>query len=364
MNMRSRGLISAFLLLLLADTTGCGWKTPPQIPESPRSEAVKDIKAVTRDAIAFLSWPIPVKNVEGKSMNPSDIRLFRIERAEITHDRSTPRYRFYAAIDMANPIPASIRNGMVYWIDRNLKYDQMYGYRIRAISIRGGISAWSSEVRIAPLLSLAIPKIFVAQGGDSNNLLSWETVTTRVDGSQYNGFVGYNVYRGTEKARYEDTPINGEPLRTNFYRDAAVENDKLYFYIARSVDSPTPPWHESLDSNESMATPRKLTPPGRPMGLTVVSGIDRVFLTWNENKESDLAGYYIYRSTSSGRDYERITEQLLLSTTFSDETVKAGTTFYYVVTAVDKSGNESARSAEKKAFVEELRKKFDMKKER
>ena len=364
MKMRSRGLISVFLLFLLADTTGCGWKTAPQVPESPRPEAVKDIKAVTRDAIVFLSWPIPIRNVEGKSMSPADIRRFRIERAEIKNDRNTPRYRFYAEIDMANPIPAIVRNGMVYWKDHDLKYDQMYGYRIRAISVRGGISAWSSEVRIAPLLSLAIPKMLVAQGADSYNLLSWETVTTRMDGSQYNGFVGYNVYRGTEKSRYEDAPINTEPLRTNSFRDFAVENNKSYFYVVRSVDSPTPPWHESLDSNESMATPRKLTPPDSPSGLTVVPGVNRVFLTWNENKEGDLAGYYIYRSTSSGRDYERITENLLISTTFSDETVKSGTTYYYVITAVDKSGNESARSVEKKAFVEELRKKFDIKKDR
>jgi fibronectin type 3 domain-containing protein len=96
-----------------------------------------------------------------------------------------------------------------------------------------------------------------------------------------------------------------------------------------------------------------------PTGITVVPGVDRVFLTWNENKERDLAGYRIYRSVSSDKNYEVLTEKLLTRTTFSDETVKAGTTYYYIVTAVDTSGNESARSAERKAFVEDLKKKFD-----
>ena len=364
MIIRSPWLHAVSLLVILALFGACGWKALPQVPQSPRPESIKDIKAVTRDTIAFLTWSIPVRNIEGKSMSPADIRLFRIDRAEIKRDRKSPRYRFYVEIDMANPTPASVRNGMVFWSDRNLKYDQMYGYRIRAISLRGGVSAWSSEVRIAPLLSLAIPKGFTAQGADSHDLLLWESITTRMDGSQYNGFVGYNVYRGTEKGHYEGNPLNKEPLRTNSFRDTAIENDKTYFYIVRSVDSPTPPWHESLDSNEVSATPRKLTPPAMPTGLTVVPGVDRVFLTWNENKETDLAGYNIYRTTSSGKNYEQLTEKLIARTTFSDETVKAGTTYYYVITAVDKSGNESARSVEKKAFVEELRKKFNSKQPR
>lgn len=357
----ARWQAAAALLLLLTITPACGWKTMPQVPESPRPEAVKDIKVTTRDAIAFLSWPLPKKNVEGKNLNAADIRQFRIDRAEIKSDRKKPRYRLYAEIDMANPAPATIRNGMVFWSDKNLKYNQHYGYRIRVLSMRGGVSAWSDEVRIAPLLSLAIPKNVLAQPGDTAIQLSWAPVTTRMDGSQYTGFVGYTIYRTTEKGRYPELPLNKEPLRTATYQDAAVANDTTYYYIIRTIDSPTPPWKEGLDSDEVAATPRDMTPPGRPTGLTVVPGVDRVFLTWNENKETDLAGYHVYRSTVSGKEYEQLTEKLLPRTTFSDETVKTDTTYYYVIRAVDKSGNESARSVEKKAFVEALRKKFGIK---
>jgi fibronectin type 3 domain-containing protein len=80
-----------------------------------------------------------------------------------------------------------------------------------------------------------------------------------------------------------------------------------------------------------------------------------VFLTWNENKERDLAGYRVYRSTGSGKDYELLTVTLLIRTTFSDTTVKSGITYYYVVTAIDKAGNESARTEGKKAYIEQMR---------
>ena len=356
MNTRTRWLFRLVCLtLILALAVSCGRKTDPLTPASPRPETVKGIKAVVRDTVAFLSWRVPTKNVEGKDMNPAEILGFRIYRAEIGDGRKKPRYKEIADISMANPAPAEVRAGTVYWSDKNLRYGEVYSYRIRATSARGGISQQSEEVSVAPLLSLAAPMNFTAAGGDTRNLLSWDLVTTRSDGSQYGGFVGYNIYRGTERGRYEDTPLNKEPLRTTSYKDSSVMNNKTYFYIVRSVDSPTPPWKESLDSEETSATPRDMTPPDRPTGLTVVPGVGRIFLTWNENKERDLAGYRVYRSVRSGRDYERLTDKLINRTTFSDLRVKPGVVYYYRVTAVDQSGNESPMSKEQKAYAEKMR---------
>ncbi len=354
MNNRIRFFFTACLLLLLT-TTACGRKTPPQVPDSPRPEVVKDIKVITRDNVAFLSWPLPTHNVEGRAILPTDIQRFRVYRAEMGRDNRRVRYRLYAEIDMANPSPAEVRNGTVFWSDQNLKYGQEYSYRVRALSARGGVSPMSDEVRIAPLLSLAIPRGLTAQTNDSFVRLFWERITTRMDGSRYEGFVGYNLYRGTEKGRYDDLPLNKEPLRTNSFKDATVKNDRTYYYMVRAVDSPALPWKESIDSEEASATPRDTTPPARPTGLTVVPGVGRAFLTWNENKESDLAGYHLYRSKRSGRDFERLTTKVLTRTTFSDETAKQGAVYYYKVTAVDRSGNESAGSEEKMASIEKLR---------
>ncbi len=342
-------------MLMCLAFAACGRKTVPLTPPSPRPEAVSDVKATARDAIVFLSWPIPVKNVEGKDMTRGEILGFRVFRAERGSEKKRARYKQVAEINLANPAPAEVRNNRVYWSDSNIKYGQVYGYRIRALGARGGISQLSEEVQVAPLLSLSAPKQLSAVGGDSNNLLTWDPVNTRADGSKYGGFVGYNVYRGTEKGRYNETPLSKEPLRTNTYKDTAVVNNKTYYYMVRAVDSPIQPWKESLDSPEASATPKDLTPPDRPTGLTVVPGLGRIFLTWNENRERDLAGYYVYRSTRSGRGFERITDKPIKRTTFSDETVKNRVWYYYAVTAVDDSGNESRKSKEQKAFAEKLR---------
>ncbi len=357
MNTRSRRrcALTCLALICLALVASCGRKTDPLTPPSPRSEAVKDVKAIVRDAVAFLSWPIPTKNVEGKDLGPAEILGFRVFRAEIERDRKRARYKQVAEINLSKPAPAEVRNGRVFWSDPNLRYGQAYGYRIRVVNVRGWMSQPSEEVRVSPLLSLAAPKLLSAVGGDNYNLLSWDLVSTRADGSEYTGFVGYNVYRGIEKGRYDETPLNKEPLRTNTYKDTAAVNNKTYYYMVRAVDSPIRPWKESLDSPEASVMSRDLTPPERPTGLTVVPGVGRIFLTWNENKERDLAGYYVYRSTKSGKGFKRLTNKPINRSTYSDETVTPGVSYYYAVTAVDTSGNESPRSREEKAFAETLR---------
>lgn len=357
MNTRSRRrcALTCLALICLALVASCGRKTDPLTPPSPRSEAVKDVQAIVRDAVAFLSWPIPTKNVEGMDMSSADILGFRVFRAEIERDRKRARYKLVAEIGLSKPAPAEVRSGRVFWSDSNLRYGQVYGYRIRVVSVRGGMGQPSEEVRVAPLLSLAAPKMLNATGGDGYNLLSWDPVATRADGSTFEGFVGYNAYRGIEKGRYDETPLNKEPLRTNTYKDSAAVNNKTYYYMVRAVDSPIRPWKESLDSPEASAMSRDLTPPERPTGLTVVPGVGRIFLTWNENRERDLAGYYVYRSTKSGKEFERLTDKPINRSTYSDETVTPRVSYYYAVTAVDASGNESPMSKEQKAYAEKLR---------
>jgi fibronectin type 3 domain-containing protein len=56
-------------------------------------------------------------------------------------------------------------------------------------------------------------------------------------------------------------------------------------------------------------------------------------------------GYNIYRSTVSGGSYTKLNSALNTATSYVDKTVAAGTTYYYVATAVNSSGAESGYSA-------------------
>ena len=75
-----------------------------------------------------------------------------------------------------------------------------------------------------------------------------------------------------------------------------------------------------------------------------------VGLTWNNNS-SGIAGYNIYRAGVSGGPYSSLNTALDATTGYTDTTVAAGQTYYYVVTAVDGSGTESAYSNEAAATI-------------
>jgi len=67
-----------------------------------------------------------------------------------------------------------------------------------------------------------------------------------------------------------------------------------------------------------------------------------VALSWNPSS-STVVGYNIYRGNTSGGPYAKI-NSMNADTTFTDSSVQSGKTYFYVTTAVDGSGNESANS--------------------
>ena len=75
-----------------------------------------------------------------------------------------------------------------------------------------------------------------------------------------------------------------------------------------------------------------------------------VDLSWNASTSS-ISGYSIYRATVSGGPYTKLTSSPQAGTSYVDSTVKSGTTYYYVVTAVSSSGTESSYSNQATAVV-------------
>ena len=83
-------------------------------------------------------------------------------------------------------------------------------------------------------------------------------------------------------------------------------------------------------------------------GVTAVP--HTVSLTWTAST-STVSGYNVYRSTTSGSGYAKVNGTLVPAVNYSDASVQNGVTYYYVTTAVDSSGNESAYSNEASAVI-------------
>ena len=91
----------------------------------------------------------------------------------------------------------------------------------------------------------------------------------------------------------------------------------------------------------------KIPVPRRPTGVSLQSTLGGIIVSWNATTDCNgdpVAGYNLYRSTTPGENYTKINTALITGTEYTDATAEAGTTYYYVVRAVDDDGDESVQT--------------------
>lgn len=86
------------------------------------------------------------------------------------------------------------------------------------------------------------------------------------------------------------------------------------------------------------------------LGSAVQPGSHSVTLNLAANS-SNVAGFNVYRSSISTGPYSKLNSPLVTSTTYTDSTVLANHTYFYVGTSVDSAGNETAYSSQVSATV-------------
>ena len=88
-------------------------------------------------------------------------------------------------------------------------------------------------------------------------------------------------------------------------------------------------------------------PPAIPTGVRTITGDTYVIVEWDPVRVDDLAGYGVYRSTEAFGTYYRIGDVGWdEETSYFDDGLTNGMTYYYAVDAYDIHGNESELSYE------------------
>ncbi len=165
----------------------------------------------------------------------------------------------------------------------------------------------------------------------------------------------YIIYRSTSSGFTPNSSNQIAETTNNFYSDLGLSPETTYYYKITALDHSE---NEGPESNQASATTSEqdLTPPAIPTGLTSsVLSSSRIDLNWNDNSESDLANYIIYRSTSPGFTPSSQNE---IATTIVSQYTDTGliqeTTYYYKIVAVDSSDNLSNPSSEVSATTEKI----------
>jgi fibronectin type 3 domain-containing protein len=170
------------------------------------------------------------------------------------------------------------------------------------------------------------PSGLTASAANAQVSLSWSAST---------GATNYNVKRTTTSGGPYSTLSS--PTATT-YADTSVSNATKYFYVVSAVNSAG----ESANSAEISATPSApQTPPPTPANLVATPANAQVSLSWSTS--IGATSYNVKRSTVTGGPYTKISSPT--AATYSDTSVTNGTKYFYVVSAVNASG-ESANSSE------------------
>ena len=78
-----------------------------------------------------------------------------------------------------------------------------------------------------------------------------------------------------------------------------------------------------------------------------------VTLQWEPSLSNGVIGYNMYRSATPGSGYQRVNSAPIAGTTFTDDSVSPGNSYYYICRAVTVDGTESVDSNEAEYYVED-----------
>ena len=175
----------------------------------------------------------------------------------------------------------------------------------------------------------AAPTNLTATAGNQQASLAWTASS---------GATSYYVKRGTASGGPYTTV--GTPAGTT-YADKNLTNGTAYYYVVTAVSATG----ESANSNQASATPTAAaTAPVPPLNLTATGGNQQVSLAWTAS--AGATSYNVKRSPTNGGPYTTVASPA--GTSYTDTTVTNGTTYDYVVTAVNaagQSGNSNQATA-------------------
>lgn len=356
------------ILLFCCFLGGCAAPAEPSERRAPVPRAVVDLAATQSGDDVVLTFTLPKETVERRPLKQSPaIEIYRVIRPA-TGNSAAPTGSPPAAPIVT--IPAAMVDqysdqGHIRAIDSLKAQDFQpneetvaeYTVRTRASSKKESEDSNTVALIIYPAAEPVGD--LKAETTHAGVVLSW-TPPHKTQAGPAPKIANYHIYRAERDAAAAVPAENRKPNKpflkigeseTASFRDPLVEMGKSYVYSVRSVAQYPAGTVESAHSNEVEVTPKDVFPPAAPQGLVVVfvpaaaGAPAHVELSWAINSEPDIAGYKVLRSEQEGTSGVRLNPELLLTPAFRDMSTLPGRRYFYTVTAVDRSGNESPASA-------------------
>ena len=350
-----------FLFLLpLSLLLGCGRKLAPEPPLQVLPARVEPVRLSQEGSDVVLRFPYPSKTNAGATLtNLTGVTVYREligaregERPPETPKDAAARAReekgFRARAEAIQTLTRTELDAATVGADVVVR-DPLVPFsregRIGRVFLRYGVTATRDKKKtseLSPLVAV-LPRVppdrpfrVVPTVEEARVCLDWSAPFAMLDGARPAVVAGYAIYRrdaGDEE--YEGRPL-GVALGATTYVDTAVAPDRKYVYTVRAAPVAELPLILGPASDEVPVSTADVFPPDAPDGVLILAEAGGTRLVWNPSLAGDLASYRVYRREDGA--WRRIARDLK-DPVYFDAGVPAGE---YGVTAVDKSGNESA----------------------
>ena len=238
----------------------------------------------------------------------------------------------------------------------DLRSGTRYYYIVKALDSAGNESVASNEVSVVPSYPIASVSLdrpptldyTISAAGRTDPVYG----RVKIDGvtsqaGEIPGILAQLCFGSTQSPTCETMTFSSDQGDEDEYVGTLKpEAPGTYSYWVRFSTSQGATWTSSPQQGTLTvhANPDQ-TPPGPPTSLTAKSrGATSIGLSWTAPGDGDLYGYVIYRSTTSGSGYAEVGRTDAATTKFVDTGLTSGTTYYYVVKALDQANNLSAAS--------------------
>ncbi|MEE2872745.1 MAG: hypothetical protein VX893_07495 [Candidatus Latescibacterota bacterium] len=293
-----------------------------------------------------------------------------IERVELVwgavEDRDLLGYNVFRSLrsDLGYELLPSVEGGdfttgRTAYIDSNLAEGQQFFYKVQAVAADGQFSELSGFVDATTLGDQAAPESprNVAAVPDPVNfsrvVVTWSPALQDVGGRELTTLEGYAIFRSkdTNTAFVQVAVVAGD---IGEFVDSGLDVATTYFYTVSAIDD---------SGNESDRTsavevrtdgPDQVAPESPSNASAVADEVDfnRVVVRWSPSvRDADggdltgLASYVIFRSKGSASSFVPVDTLDAEAREYVDASLEELTTYFYTVSAIDDSGNESARAS-------------------